>query len=124
MCGLYDGLLLLALLLAATFPVVALTQKLDPDWARHLLQAYLFLVSGGYFTLFWRKGQTLAMKTWKLRMETVDGTPPGWGRLWLRYLLAWANLALLGLGWWAAWFRDDRQFLQDRLAGTRLISAR
>ena len=120
MCSLYDGLLLVALLLVATFPFVALTQKLEPDWAR---QTYLFLVTGCYFTLFWRKGQTLAMKTWRLRLETTTGEQPGWGHLWLRYLLAWANLAVLGLGWWAAWFRFDRQFLQDRLAGTRLVSA-
>ncbi|MCP5278270.1 MAG: RDD family protein [Thiobacillus sp.] len=124
LCGLYDGLLLVALLLVATFPFVVLTQKLEPDLARHLLQAYLFLVAGCYFTLFWRKGQTLAMKTWRLRMETTTGEQPGWGRLWLRYGLAWANLAVLGLGWWATWFRSDHQFLQDRLAGTRLVSAR
>lgn len=30
---------------------------------------------------------------------------------------------LLGFGWWSAWFLSDRQFLQDRLAGTRLIRA-
>lgn len=120
-CVLYDGLLLGAVLLVATFPFVGLTQGLDPAVARRLLQAYLFLVAGLYFTVFWRKGQTLAMKTWKLRLETDQGERPGWGRVWVRYLLAWANLMLLGLGWWMAFFREDRQFLQDRLAGTRLV---
>jgi uncharacterized RDD family membrane protein YckC len=121
---LYEGLLLGAVLLVATFPFVSLTQKLDPALARHLLQAYLVLMAGIYFTIFWRKGQTLAMKTWKVRLETNAGGPLSWGRAWLRYLLAWANLALLGVGWWAALFRPDRQFLQDYLAGTRLVSAR
>lgn len=121
-CVFYDSLLLGAVLLVATFPFVALTQGLDPAVARHLLQAYLFLVAGFYFTVFWRKGQTLAMKTWKLRMETKSGEPPSWGQAWLRYLLAWANLVFLGIGWWAALFRADRQFLQDHLAGTRLVS--
>jgi uncharacterized RDD family membrane protein YckC len=120
-CVLYDGLLLSALLLAATFPFVALTQGLEPSLARHLLQAYLFLVTGGYFTVFWRKGQTLAMKTWKLRLETATGDQPSWGQVWMRYLLACANLPMLGAGWWAALFRADRQFLQDHLAGTRLV---
>jgi uncharacterized RDD family membrane protein YckC len=124
LCVLYDGLLLAAVLLVATFPFVALTRNLDPALVRHLLQAYVFLVAGIYFTVFWRKGQTLAMKTWKLRLESEGGSQPGWGRLWLRYGLAWANLALLGLGWWAALFRADRQFLQDRLAGTRLVDCR
>lgn len=122
LCVLYDGLLLSAVLLVATFPFVALTRTLEPGLARHLLQAYLFLVAGAYFAVFWRKGQTLAMKTWKFRLETDAGGRPGWGRAWLRYLLAWVNLALLGVGWWSAWFRPDRQFLQDRLAGTRLVT--
>lgn len=123
LCVLYDGLLLGAVLLVATFPFVAVTQTVAPTMARHLLQAYLFLVTGIYFTVFWRKGQTLAMKTWKLRMEADLGSPPSWGRAWLRYVLAWANLLLLGGGWWAALFTADRQFLQDRLAGTRLVNA-
>lgn len=122
LCVLYDGLLLAAVLLVATFPFVALTQALDPAVARHLLQSYLFLVAGFYFTVFWRKGQTLAMKTWKMRLETDAGAPPGWSRAWIRYILAWVNLILLGMGWWAALFRADRQFLQDRLAGTRLLT--
>jgi uncharacterized RDD family membrane protein YckC len=121
LCVLYDGLLVSALLLVATFPFVALTQGLDPSLARHLLQAYLLLVTGAYFTLFWRKGQTLAMKTWKLRLESTTGGHPSWGQAWMRYLLACASLALLGLGWWGALFRADGQFLQDRLAGTRLV---
>jgi uncharacterized RDD family membrane protein YckC len=121
LCVLYDGLLVSALLLVATFPFVALTQRLDPVLVRHLLQAYLFLVTGGYFTVFWRKGQTLAMKTWKLRLDSAAGGRPSRGQVWMRYLLACANLVVLGLGWWSALFRPDRQFLQDRLAGTRLV---
>ena len=117
---LYDGLLLSAFVLFATFPFVMLTGSLERNLARHLLQAYVLLLAGGYFTFFWHRGQTLAMKTWKLRMETESGAPPDWRRAWLRYVLACANLMLLGLGWWSAPFRADRQFLQDRLAGTRL----
>jgi len=122
LCALYDGLLLIAVVMVAAFPFVGLTRALDPGLARRLLQIYVFVVVGLYFTLFWRKGQTLAMKTWKIRMVDAGGTPLGWGRLWLRYILAWANLALFGVGWWAALFRQDAQFLQDHLAGTRLIS--
>ncbi len=122
-CVLYETFLLAAVLLVAAFPFVPLVQALAPAYARGVLQAYLLLVAGGYFTLFWRKGQTLAMKTWGLRMEAADGGPPGRARAWLRYLLACLNLALLGAGWWAAPFRTDGQFLQDRLAGTRLVRA-
>lgn len=122
LCVLYDGLLLGAVLLVATFPFVALTRGLEPETARHGLQVYLVMVAGLYFTVFWRKGQTLAMKTWRCRLETPAGAPLSWRRAWLRYALAWANLFLLGLGWWAALFRADGQLLQDCLAGTRLVN--
>ncbi len=119
----YDGLLVSAVLLAMAFPCVGLSHGLEPDIAKTILQVYLLLVAGGYFTLFWCKGQTLAMKTWGIRIESIGGGAPHWRQAWLRYLLACLNLALLGLGWWSAWFFPDRQFLHDRLAGTRLLKA-
>ena len=124
LCVLYDGLLLSAVLLVATFPFLALTQALPPPLARALLQGYLVLVSGTYFTVFWHKGQTLAMKTWGMRLETQDGKPPTWAQAWLRLVFACGNVLCLGLGWWSAALRSDRQFLQDRLAGTRLVKTR
>ena len=122
-CNLYEAFLLAAVMLVAAFPFMPLIQSLAPHLAREAMQAYLLLVAGGYFTLFWRKGQTLAMKTWRIRMESAAGGVPGRGQVWLRYLLACLNLALLGLGWWSAAFAQDGQFLHDRLAGTRLIPA-
>jgi uncharacterized RDD family membrane protein YckC len=120
-CVVYETLLLAAVLLIAAFPFVPMTQILAPAIAREALQIYLLLIAGGYFTVFWRKGQTLAMKTWGIRIESARGGPPDWKQSWLRYLLACLNLVLLGSGWWSAWFLADRQFLQDRLAGTRLV---
>lgn len=122
-CAFYDGLLLTALILVAAFPFVPLTRALDPAIAKALLQLYVILVAGAYFTLFWRKGQTLAMKTWGIRIESARGGAPSLGQAWLRYLLSCLNLALLGMGWWSALFLQDRQFLQDRLAGTLLLRA-
>jgi uncharacterized RDD family membrane protein YckC len=122
-CVLYESLLLAAVCLIAAFPFVPLTRALDPMLAKPLLQAYLVLVAGSYFTLFWRRGQTLAMKTWRIRMETRLGGPVGRRQAWLRYLLAGLNLLAFGLGWWSALLARDGQFLQDRLAGTRLVSA-
>lgn len=120
-CVLYESLLLMAVCLIAAFPFVPLTASLDPALGRPLLQGYLLLVAGGYFTVFWRRGQTLAMKTWRLRMESRTGGPVGRGQAWLRYGLACLNLLVLGLGWWSALLTQDGQFLQDRLAGTRLV---
>ncbi|HNQ04147.1 MAG TPA: RDD family protein [Thiobacillaceae bacterium] len=123
LCVLYDSLLLSGVLLVAAFPFVGLIQGLEPAVSRLVMQAYVVGVAGLYFTLFWRKGQTLAMKTWRFRLETRAGAVPSWSRAWLRYLLACANLASLGMGWWVALLRADGQFLQDHLAGTRLVNS-
>jgi uncharacterized RDD family membrane protein YckC len=120
-CNLYESLLLIAVLFVVAFPLAAITQHLPPQIGVILLRVYLLLAAGIYFTLFWRKGQTLAMKTWGIRIVASDGGAPGPVQVWLRYALACLNLALLGVGWWAALLRSDRQFLQDRYAGTRLV---
>jgi uncharacterized RDD family membrane protein YckC len=91
--------------------------------ARLLFQAYLLLVAGAYFIWFWRRGgQTLAMKTWRLRLVDTRGgalTP----RLALaRFVLAALGTLCLGAGFLWALVDRDRQFLHDRLAGTRIVS--
>lgn len=122
-CVVYEALLLAAVLLVAAFPFVPLLQAFAPAFIREGVQIYVLLIAGGYFTWFWRHGQTLAMKTWRIRIESASGGLPNHRQAWLRYLLCCLNLALLGLGWWSAFFSSDGQFLHDRLAGTRLLRA-
>ena len=79
------------------------------------LQLFILVVLAAYFLWCWlRGGQTLAMKAWKIRLVQV--TP---ARALLRFVLA---LALWPLSVLWALFDRDRQFLHDRLAGTRLVS--
>ena len=128
-CALYEALTLLVLIIAvgllAAFVLTFLTQKLAPGMARlvwHLFGWLLFaLLPGLYLTWCWRRGQTLAMRTWGLRIESTSGEAVSLKQAWLRYLLACLQLVLLGLGWWLAPFRHDRQFLHDHLAHTRLV---
>ena len=86
-------------------------------WPRLELQLFIGAVYAAYFLWCWlRGGQTLAMRAWKIRL--VDVTP---GKAIARFLIAAATLPL-SIAW--ALFDRDRQFLHDRLAGTRLIDAR
>jgi uncharacterized RDD family membrane protein YckC len=83
---------------------------------------YIFCVLGLYFLYHWRNGrQTLAMRTWKLQIATSVGGTPSLQALAMRYLLAWPSLALGGIGILWALFDRDRQFLHDRLAGTKIV---
>jgi uncharacterized RDD family membrane protein YckC len=83
---------------------------------RIALQAFILAVVASYFLWCWlRGGQTLAMKAWRIRLVGV--TPAkALLRLALAVLLFPASIA------WAL-FDRDRQFLHDRLAGTRLVRA-
>jgi uncharacterized RDD family membrane protein YckC len=86
--------------------------------ARHLLQLLIGLAFAGYFLWCWlRGGQTLAMKAWHIRL--VEVTP---ARALIRFVLALVFVpTLVSIVW--AFFDRDRQFLHDRLAGTRLLDA-
>ena len=122
-CMLYECLLLLGVL-ALTFmlPHLLLGMGLNivlPGW---MLLANVVGVLGAYFIWYWRHGgQTLAMQTWKIRIESIDGGPASLGKLLLRFGLAWPSILYFGVGVFWAIFDRDRQFLHDRLAGTRLV---
>ena len=119
--ALYDALLVVALLFIATFPFLAFFGDATQGWRRHLLQAWIVFVVGAYFTWFWtRGGQTLPMKTWHMRLVTVSGRSLGLGRALWRYLLAIPGM-LCGISLLWAPFDRERQFLHDRLAGTRIV---
>ena len=84
---------------------------------RHLLQLFIGLVFAAYFLWSWlRGGQTLAMKAWRIRL--VEVTP---AKALLRFVLAALFVPSLISILWSLLDRD-RQFLHDRLAGTRLVN--
>ncbi|MGH8691543.1 MAG: RDD family protein [Burkholderiales bacterium] len=86
-------------------------------WLRYALQLFILAVFAAYFLWCWlRGGQTLAMKAWGIRL--VDVSPV---TALLRLVLA-ALLVPTGISLIWAFFDRDRQFLHDRLAGTRLVS--
>jgi uncharacterized RDD family membrane protein YckC len=61
------------------------------------------------------------MQTWKMRVVRGDGMSIGIGQAILRYVLAWFSLLSIGAGFLWAFFDRERQFLHDRLAGTRIV---
>ena len=119
----YEALIQAAVLLAGALPVVMLTRTWEPAIARTTLQVWLVVLCACFYVWQWTgTGQTLPMKTWKLRLVSKDGSPLSRTRALLRYVGALASVATLGLGF--AWAVVDResQFLHDRLAGTRLVT--
>ncbi|RZJ58662.1 MAG: RDD family protein [Acidovorax sp.] len=141
-CWLYEGMLMFGVVFIAGYLFGTLSQTRNAMDNRHALQAFLFVVFGIYFTWFWAKGQTLAQKTWLIRVVDKSGQPITQLRALLRYVLSWVwflpplagylfgvpvleVLVLLG-GWVAVWailsrFHPERQFWHDAMAGTRLV---
>jgi uncharacterized RDD family membrane protein YckC len=112
-------------LFLAAYLFLAVAQDARTGLAHTMFQAWLVLVCGSYFVYCWVKGgRTLPMKTWHLRLAHADGSPLSWQRAWLRYALALPGLFLIGAGFWWAFIDRDRQFLHDRLAGTRVFRER
>ena len=122
--ALYDLLLVVALVLIATFPFLAFFGDSTHGWRRHVLQGWVLAVAAAYFVGFWSHGgQTLPMKTWRIRLVREDGSKIGIARGIHRFVLALLGTLAVGLGFlWALWDRD-RQFLHDRLSGTQLVEA-
>ncbi|MBN8767700.1 MAG: RDD family protein [Thiobacillus sp.] len=118
----YELLLVTAVLFVASLPFLYLVGNAETGWRHHVFQLYLVGVLFAYFSAFWRRsGQTLAMKTWRIRLTDLNGGRPSLKQSALRFVLALAGLALAGVGFWWALFDRDHQFLHDRIAGTRLV---
>ena len=120
---LYEGIVLFAIAFFATwvFQFAAGTLRIE-GWRVHLLQLLLLAVFAAYFLWCWlRGGQTLAMKTWRIRLVAKDGharLPPKVALLRFLYALLLVP-TLIGIAW--ACVDRDRQFLHDRLAGSLLV---
>lgn len=123
-CMLYEGLVVFSILLIGfLLPQVVLSGFGWVVGAKGLWIHVLFLLMA-YFVWCWLNGgQTLPMKTWKMRLVDESGRPLRPLQATLRYLAAWPCILLLGIGIVWALLDKDKQFLHDRIAGTRIISA-
>jgi uncharacterized RDD family membrane protein YckC len=82
--------------------------------------ALLWLVTGAYAMVSWRRGgQTIGMRPWRLRVVAPGGAP-SWRAVATRYAVGTLSLLLGGLGFWWAWIDRDRMTWHDRASGTRL----
>lgn len=140
----YEGVLLFGVVAISGLLFSLIFQQRHALYLRHALQYWLFIVIGAYFIWFWtHSGQTLPMKTWRMRLVTVEGSSLSLKRALARYFLAWLwFLPGLAIAWaldakaWTsvaivfanvvAWsltaqIHPSKQFLHDRIAGTKLI---
>jgi uncharacterized RDD family membrane protein YckC len=145
MAMLYDALLITAVEFFANFLFIFVTGNRTTPLFHALGILLFFIVAAAYFIHAWHgSGFTLAMKTWRIKVVKVGHARVPFGAAVLRHVLAWCWLLpalylshalklshgqtgiaiAIGIAAWAltAFLDKDRQFLHDKLAGTRLIA--
>ncbi len=145
---LYEGVLLFGVLAFAALVYGVAVHQTSGIEKRTGLIAVCFVVLGVYFIGLWTQaGQTLAMKTWHLRVLTDRGLPLSPRRALARYLASWiwflpplalasalrlpSAAAIFGLlaGWIAVYalsalLHPRRQFWHDALCDTAIVGYR
>jgi uncharacterized RDD family membrane protein YckC len=122
----YDGFLLIAVLMPYTWVVVLIHGGAVTEASGRLTwwayRAGALAIMAGYYVLNWtRSGQTLGMRAWRLRTLTDSGKPLQVAQAVARFcwgLVAWAPF---GLG--VLWLYADPAHLavHDRLSRTRVV---
>lgn len=125
---LYDTLVVIALMMVVTAVLLPLTggEAITAErYGAPIELAYQVTLVGlfvGFFGWFWtRRGQTLGMQAWRLRVLREDGTLLTWLDVVKRLAAALVSLAPLGLGYFWIWLDRDKLTWHDRWTHTRVI---
>lgn len=91
-----------------------------------LFTSYLVLLAYGYFAACWRRGgQTLGMKSWRLRVVDAHSLQRlSWRQTLLRFVVGVVSWLPAGFGYWWALTDPERRGWPDRASGTRLIKVK
>lgn len=122
MAMLYDSLLLLAILMLAALPVVTIFDDVTSGWARHAFQFYLLVVSLIFFGWFWvHGGQTLGMRSWRLRLIGAEDAAVGWKTALVRFMAALVSGLAAGLGFLWALLDARHRTWHDHISDSYII---
>lgn len=118
----YDLLLLLALLFLATGIALPFNKGEAFSATQYVFPLYLLFISFIFYGWFWTHGgQTLGMKTWKIKIQTFNQQPITWTHAFKRFFMALFSSAFFGIGF--LWKLVDKQQYtwHDRYSKTSLF---
>ena len=116
----YDGLIIIALLLVATLVAAMLSGGEAPAWLTRIIVT-MFTI--GYFWASWaRGGKTAGMRAWRLRLVTTNGLQLTHGQVLTRMLVCLATLAPILIPMASAWFSPNKQTIYDSLSDTLVVA--
>lgn len=112
----YDGFLIIALLLLGTLPLVMLNQG-EAVVGNILYTLYLFFIMFFYYAWQWRNGgQTLAMVTWRIKLVSMDTQQISWRQCFIRFITG-----AFGLSIFSALLNKNKTAIHDYCSSTRCI---
>ncbi len=131
----YDLLLLLAALMVTTLLYLGAHILISGEPAAHqqaeegayvgdpLLPLIVLVVTVAFYTWFWtKKGQSLGMQAWRIRLQQPDGRTITGRQALIRLAVAQASWLCAGLGFfWQLWDRQARTW-HDIASGTQLVT--
>ena len=118
----YDALLIAALMMAAAALAFALRAGEPPPTNASWYSLYLLSVPLTFFTLSWsRGGQTLGMRSWRVRLVSATGGRVSLRQALIRFFAAALSWIPAGAGYIWQLIDSERLCWHDRLSGTRLI---
>ena len=119
--GLYDWLLIIALMMVFSVPAVALRDGEPIDPGNPVYRFALVVGITAYFIVFWCwGGQTPGMKAWRLRAVTGDGGAVSPRQATIRFAAACVSVACAGLGLLQVFWNKDQLSWPDLWSDTRL----
>lgn len=128
MAIIYDTLLLLAVLFIATSVAMVFNQgdAIEPGQAIYPYYiVYLIILSFCFYGWFWTHGgQTLGMKTWKMKLVCVDGDAITWWLAFIRFISAAISWAAAGLGFLWSLVHPEKRTWHDIASRCVLIDLR
>ncbi len=118
---LYECILVTSICFIASYLYVAFFLQVLKETPVLVFQIYLIFVCGIYFISCWTlSGQTLAMKTWHLKVVTSEGNSLTVQRSILRYLVGIPSAVFLVGFFWILVDKQNRS-LHDYLSRTEVI---
>ena len=144
----YEGVVLFGVTMTVGATYSILTHQTHGLHGRNGMQAILFLTLALYFIWFWTHGgQTLAMRSWQIRLVSQQGQAVSLKQALIRFMLSWVwFVPALAAAWLAGWhqskllygtlllwvamyallstFHPKKQFWHDVVSGTCLIDNR
>ena len=123
-CFVYEGVLLFGVLMAAGMVYAVATRQQHALVGTRGLQLWIFVVLGVYFAWFWSHGgQTLAMRTWQIKLVSQHGGAVSYGRAACRYLLSWLWFAPALTAVWIAELKSPLPVFSVLTAGVLAYAA-